>query len=730
MKLRYRLFFWVGLIFLLAFGVSLFFEVSLTDRNLLQEEAQLRQQVLEANEQSRQYIEKYLSTLLSESQAQVDALLLRLSNHPFPFEEPVWKHIGLLFQENTWLDFIQATRDKQLLALLVPLDRLMKRAYQKPIDALISWVKIEDQPLYIGVSLPNDEKQVKILFTPQMLQKMNPSQIPALDRAIAFVQNFQGDPPSSWNKEPNRSEPCLIWEGMSSKIIASLQRADQAGLIMQYLQLFPSSVLGDSPFSLSAPLGIAHFDGDQGEALFREEILYQKPLFDDLAYVTQHPSERGCQGTRKEMAIIAPSHLNRFFVGNTLQLPQNKLLTAGIDLEETIKMLVLMLHQTLLVVHDGQLVDGYTALGTKIAHFPVERSMLQNKSGLIQWQNHSYYYLHMQPFPQIDLHVYLLNPEEKAFALVNSIDARTREVIHKLSINMRLIAAGALIFVLILLHNLARHISQPISQLAVSTELVTKGKLEGIQLPSISPSRHDEVASLCRSFEKMITGLKEKEMVKGVLNKVVSHEIAQEILKSAIHLGGEERKVTMLFADIRHFTEMTRALAPHEVINLLNTCMTKISHLVDEFGGVIDKYVGDEVMALFGAPIDRADNALRAITSALKMVEVLKAWNAERLSQGLFKVEVGIGIHTGTVLVGNMGAEDRLNYTVIGSNVNLAARLCGIAQGMQILISKETLQEPHVQQKVATKELPPAKLKGFEEPIPLYEVVGLNETVT
>lgn len=152
--------------------------------------------------------------------------------------------------------------------------------------------------------------------------------------------------------------------------------------------------------------------------------------------------------------------------------------------------------------------------------------------------------------------------------------------------------------------------------------------------------------------------------------------------------------------------------------------MTKISHVIDQHGGVIDKYVGDEVMALFGAPIDHGDSALRAIMSALEMVRVLQDWNEERSKEGLFKVEMGIGIHSGVALAGNMGAENRLNYTVIGSSVNLASRLCGIAQGMQILISKETLQEPHVQEKVVVKELPPTQLKGFEGKISIYQVIS------
>lgn len=224
----------------------------------------------------------------------------------------------------------------------------------------------------------------------------------------------------------------------------------------------------------------------------------------------------------------------------------------------------------------------------------------------------------------------------------------------------------------------------------------------------------------------MVKGLKEKEKVKAVLNKVVSQEIATEILKGNIRLGGEEKKVTILFADIRNFTKMTQNMSPKEVIELLNDCMTKISYLVDKHGGVIDKYVGDEAMALFGAPVESEDSAYRAIISALGMIEALTAWNGQRKTGNLSPVEMGIGIHTGLVLAGNMGAENRLNYTVLGSNVNLASRLCSAAKGMEILISESTLSEPHIKDKILYEEVPPMTFKGFDVPVIVYRVKGLK----
>ncbi|MGE0670134.1 MAG: adenylate/guanylate cyclase domain-containing protein, partial [Parachlamydiales bacterium] len=349
-----------------------------------------------------------------------------------------------------------------------------------------------------------------------------------------------------------------------------------------------------------------------------------------------------------------------------------------------------------------------------------------NKSGTLQWGDDSYYYITMTPFSYLDIHFVLLNPASKEFALLDSLDKSASQVVEGILIRIHLIGLSVLILAVIILHYLSRRITQPISQLATATCEIGEGHLEEVEIPIPSEKDTDEVASLCRSFEHMVKGLQEKEKVKAVLNKVVSQEIAQEILKGHIRLGGEEKKVSILFADIRNFTKMTQNMSPKEIIDLLNVCMTKISFLVDQHGGVIDKYVGDEAMALFGAPVESPNSAYKAILSAIGMIEALKKWNDQRKKQDLPSVEMGIGIHTGTVLAGNMGAENRLNYTVLGSNVNLASRLCSAADGMEILISESTLKEPMVMDKIFYEEIPPMTFKGFDLPVVVYRVKGFK----
>ncbi|MBI3900610.1 MAG: adenylate/guanylate cyclase domain-containing protein, partial [Chlamydiia bacterium] len=278
------------------------------------------------------------------------------------------------------------------------------------------------------------------------------------------------------------------------------------------------------------------------------------------------------------------------------------------------------------------------------------------------------------------------------------------------------------IIAMLLLARISKRLTTPITQLAKASEEIGKGKYENLELHKIE-SRQDEIGILSHSFEKMAASLRDREKIRGVLNKVVSKEIASKILEGNVELGGEERRITMLFSDIRGFTPLSETMSPQQLIGLLNTYMTHMCAIIDETHGVVDKFVGDEIMALYGAPLDLKEHADQAIEGAMQMMIQLQDWNRNR---GEPHLSIGIGIHTGSVFAGNMGAADRLNYTVVGANVNLAARLCSAAQPMQILISEETyhaLADPH---RFPLHPLPPMLLKGIDTPVAVYELRGFH----
>lgn len=730
MKLRHRLSLLIGSIFCICFAVSILVDIEMINKYLESSSKRIQSHMLSTGDMSRFTLQNNLAEVLGKQQAQINALLLDLSQ--YPTNQSLWTNAVEIFQNNRWsADFIQVTNQEKSVVLM-PMSK-MKRAQEEPIDELLSWVIVEGHPLYLGAALPpeggqKETRRMKLLFLPETLKGMKSTGIASVDRAIAFAQNPTKQPLKTSEMAKGSAggigERACLFQGIDLQVLnARFERKEEVAMLTRLIKLFPNPTFGDSPIASTAPVGIASFGDLADRALFSREIFTQEKLFQDTSYIEQNPPEKNCRGLSSGIAVIDLPKQEKIFVGNTIELSNKELVTVGGDFERVIMEKLLPGHQAAFVAYQGKTIVGYTSSGEKAQELELNPSMFRTPSGIITWANEPYYYLHMQPFKRINLRFYTLDLEKRAFADIHFQEASARQTIKKISYIMQLIALIGLALVLIVLYIFSRRLTKPITQLAEVTESVSSGQLEEISLPTISEKRRDEVAKLCNSFAKMVEDLKEKEAVKGILNKVVSKEIAQEILKGKVQLGGEERTATILFADIRHFTEMTTRLTPHEVIILLNTCMTKVSKIIDEYGGVIDKYLGDEVMALFGLPIEMEESALRAIRCALKMVEVLKDWNSEREARNEVRVEMGIGVHTGVVFAGNMGAESRLNYTVIGKNVNLASRLCSEAKGMQILISKTTLEEPKVKDHILIEELPPTELKGFEGKISVFQVI-------
>jgi class 3 adenylate cyclase len=271
---------------------------------------------------------------------------------------------------------------------------------------------------------------------------------------------------------------------------------------------------------------------------------------------------------------------------------------------------------------------------------------------------------------------------------------------------------GALGLSLILSHGL----SVPIREVVAGTREIRRGNFD-VAVPVRSG---DEIGQLAESFNEMAVGLALKEKYRNVLNVVSDESIAERLLGGKLVLGGELREVSVLFCDIRGFTALTMNMPPEEVIELLNEHMTALTRVVKAHGGVVDKFVGDLIMAVFGAPVRHADDALAAARCALRMVEERATLN--RTSR--HAIRMGIGIATGEAVAGCMGSIDRLNYTVLGERVNLASRLCGKAGPMQVVIDRTTRDRIAGQSEVA--ELAPLELKGFEGPVPAYQLISVG----
>ncbi len=255
---------------------------------------------------------------------------------------------------------------------------------------------------------------------------------------------------------------------------------------------------------------------------------------------------------------------------------------------------------------------------------------------------------------------------------------------------------------------------------------VAKGDLNQI----VKIKRKDEIGQLGWSFNYMTEGLREKEKIKNTFNKFVSSEVAEEVLKNegSMKLGGDYKEVTMFFSDIRNFTSMSEKVEPHQVVSMLNEYLSLMTDIIIKYKGVIDKYVGDEIMAVWGAPIKHENDPELCIRSALAQMQALEELNKQRVARGEPEIKIGMGINTGKVISGNMGSEKRLDYTVIGDNVNLASRLCSSAgkQGLHHIIVAQSTYE-FIKDIVEAKEVEPIYVKGKEKPIQIFEIYDIRD---
>ena len=214
----------------------------------------------------------------------------------------------------------------------------------------------------------------------------------------------------------------------------------------------------------------------------------------------------------------------------------------------------------------------------------------------------------------------------------------------------------------------------------------------------------------------------EKNRVTSLFGRYVAKNVVSEILasKEEVKLGGERKDVTLLFIDIRGFTPLSEKMEPEEVIQMLNEYLDLCSQCIFQYEGTVDKFMGDGIMVIFGAPIPQVDHAERAIKAALLMKEKSDELAARLMKKYGRSVNFGMGINSGPAVIGNIGSKERLDYTAIGDTVNLAARLEANAKPGQILISEETYNR--VKDTFAASRLEPIKVKGKEQLILIYEV--------
>ena len=258
----------------------------------------------------------------------------------------------------------------------------------------------------------------------------------------------------------------------------------------------------------------------------------------------------------------------------------------------------------------------------------------------------------------------------------------------------------------------SRKMTRPIMALVRGTREVSAGNFD-VRVPV---KTRDEVGLLTSSFNSMVEDLALKERYRHVLAQVTDKEVAEKLLEGSIELGGEDREATVLFCDIRGFTSLAEHMEPSRVIQLLNKHMTALTEVIYKHHGVVDKFVGDEIMVLFGVPRSYGEDALNAVRCAQEMNSIRDKLNED----AIHPIHMGIGIATGHMVAGCMGSVDRMNYTVVGSRVNLGSRLCAMAQAGEIVLDAKTYGL--VQGAIRAQEVQGVQIKGLEEKENVYRI--------
>jgi adenylate cyclase len=218
--------------------------------------------------------------------------------------------------------------------------------------------------------------------------------------------------------------------------------------------------------------------------------------------------------------------------------------------------------------------------------------------------------------------------------------------------------------------------------------------------------------------------IEQEALTRQRFQRLLSPAIAELVVSGEVEVekGGQSREASVFFSDIRGFTAMSEKRSAQQVVDMLNEYFELMVEVIFKYQGTLDKFVGDEIMALFGAPVSVEDHAYRAVKVAVEQMQALEEWNLVRVAEGDDPIQIGIGINTGEVVAGYLGSSKALEYTVIGDVVNTASRLCSRAEAGEIVISKNTYEL--VKDYFNVEELPPAQVKGKALPLEIYRVLG------
>ncbi len=275
---------------------------------------------------------------------------------------------------------------------------------------------------------------------------------------------------------------------------------------------------------------------------------------------------------------------------------------------------------------------------------------------------------------------------------------------------------------------LASWLTRPINDLIDFSRSIVDGNYD-VDVPRVR--RNDEIGILLQSMNTMGQGLLKKEQVEKVFSRYVSENVAKQALKDIEHrdhtpLGCEHVQASVMFADIVGFTTLSESASPKEVSELLNLYFSYIAKAVRFCNGHIDKYIGDCAMIVFGVPEKNRDHGYHAVACGWMIQKLIERVNHRRIAEKKIPVQLRIGINCGVMVAGNMGSEERMNYTVVGDTVNIASRLSHAGDPGEIIITEEVLFKENLNHRVQTEFVDTIQIRGRKQPVSIMRVIDIN----
>jgi adenylate cyclase len=500
----------------------------------------------------------------------------------------------------------------------------------------------------------------------------------------------------------------LTWMESFSQVASGPHRQDTQAWILGHLRKLPG-VEGVKLFWQSGP----------SEEVTPTGLTRSLPAQSDLVTALSPPRflyEKGQEAVTIEANLLDKNGhtLGRLRVAVSFQYLMQDVLSFGWTQSY---MACLVDNQGRYLAHTDPHMKGMTRLGE--THDPLEKAVLADmqtkSSGTILGSGHpphqviGFYHLHTAPW-------------------VILLYARGDQILAPI-VRFRVIylAAGAACLVLLLLL-IRLGFSPVVTSIRELSQRATQVAQGGYGEP-LTTSRQDEIGQLIQSFNSMTAGLQERDFIRNTFGRYVDPEIARKLLKrpQALLLGGDKREVAILFADLRQFTPIAENLSPEATIHLLNRFFSRMVDIIQTHEGIIVDFSGDAILAFFDPLEEPLPQALQqAYYCALNMQAAMPEVNAEVGSLGLPTLEMGVGLHTGEVVVGNIGSETRTKYGIVGSAVNVTHRIQAEARGGEVVLSEIACQQ--LPDKPGSTRTFEAKLKGVQEPINLCVVVGTTKS--